>query len=249
MLRLPGPVREAAWRAWRDLDRRRRRRLEARGDWSRSSPALYDMDRKLASHIDLAPGFFVEAGANDGYHQSNTYRLERVHGWRGVLVEPVPSLFAAARRERPDAQVFNCALVAPDHAGDSVRLIYAGMMTTVAGARESGDADRAWAHAAHAAAAQEHPEHEFSVRARTLSSILDEIQAPEVDLLALDVEGFESQVLRGLDLDRHAPRWILVEIREGGSSRDDVEAVLAGRYAAVADLSPHDVLYRRLDAG
>ena len=113
LLGLPAPLREAAWRTWRRLDRMRRRRLEARGDYSRSSPALYDMDRRLAAHIDLAPGFFVEAGANDGYHQSNTYRLERVHGWRGVLVEPVPSLYRAARRERPAAQVFNCALVAP----------------------------------------------------------------------------------------------------------------------------------------
>ena len=205
------------------------------------------MDRKLATHLDLAPGFFVEAGANDGYHQSNTYRLERLHGWRGVLIEPVPSLFRAARRERPNAQVFNCALVPSDYDGDSVRLIYGGMMTTVSGTRGSEGADRAWAHAAHAAVAQEKPEHEFSVEARTLSSILDEMHAPQVDFLSLDIEGFEPQALRGLDLDRHAPRWILVEIREGGSSRDDVEAALRGRYVVAERLSPHDVLYRRLD--
>ncbi len=245
LLRLPEPIREGVWGLWWAAARLRRRRLEARGDYSRSSPALDDMDVKLAKHLDLTtPGFFVEAGANDGYHQSNTYNLERVRGWRGVLIEPVPSLYRAARRERPKAVLFNCALVSSDHEGNSVRLVYGGMMTTVAGTRESLTADRAWVQAAHAAV-QEKPEHEFEVPARTISSILDEINAPEIDLLSLDVEGFEVQALRGIDLERHAPRWILVEIREGGTRREDVDAILGEGYSFVEQLSAFDALYRR----
>ncbi|KAK4319210.1 hypothetical protein Pmani_009837 [Petrolisthes manimaculis] len=37
-----------------------------------------------------APGFFVEAGALDGEYLSNTLHLEKVYGWRGLLVEPNP---------------------------------------------------------------------------------------------------------------------------------------------------------------
>jgi FkbM family methyltransferase len=202
------------------------------------------MDKQLARHIDVKNGFFVEAGANDGYHQSNTYWLERVHGWRGVLVEPVPSLYRAAVRERRNARVFNCALVSTGYTEDRVRLLYGGMMTTVSGTRGTDDADRAWVQAAHAVG-QEKPEHELTVAGRTLSSILDEVQAPEIDLLSLDVEGFEPQALAGLDFDRHAPRWILVEIREGASSRDEVETVLGDLYETVEQLSPYDVLCRR----
>src|SRR5438045_2172687 len=34
-------------------------------------------------------GFFIEAGAFDGYRYSATYALEAI-GWSGLLVEPIP---------------------------------------------------------------------------------------------------------------------------------------------------------------
>lgn|SRR5579875_3562485 len=246
LLALPAPVRAAVWRGYRDVSRWERRRRESRGDFSRSTPALEGMDLRLAELIGIRGGFFVEAGANDGYHQSNTYFLERARGWRGVLIEPVPFLCDAARRERPGARVFNCALVSRETDAPSVELAYGGMMTTVVGARSAAADDRRWAEEAHAVV-QEAPPHTFRVPARTLSSILEEVGAPEVDLLSLDVEGFECEVLRGLDLDAHAPRWFLVELREGATSRTEVEELLADRYTFVEWLSPFDALYRRSD--
>lgn len=246
LVRLPAPVRDTIWRVRWSRARMIRHGLEAKGDYSQSSPALNEMDRKLARHINIDNGFFVEAGANDGYHQSNTYWLERVRGWCGVLIEPVPALYGEAVRERRNAHVFNCALVPVNYGEDRVRLLYGGMMTTVLGARGSYDADHAWVQAAHDVI-QEKPKHEFTVPGRTLSSILDEIQAPEIDLLSLDIEGFEPQALAGLDFQRHAPRWILVEIRERGSSRKEIEAILGERYVVVELLSPYDMLYRRRD--
>jgi hypothetical protein len=125
-----------------------------------------------------------------------------------------------------------------------VTLHYGGLMTVVGGGRGTDRDDREWVAAAHAVA-QEAPAHEFSVPARTLSSLLDEIEAPDVDLLSLDVEGYEPQVLRGLDLSRHAPHYILVEIRDGDTTA--VDEVLGTRYAEVERLSPYDVLYALVD--
>jgi hypothetical protein len=95
--------------------------------------------------------------------------------------------------------------------------------------------------------AQEQPEHAFTVPARTLSSLLDEVGAPEVDLLSLDVEGYEPHVLAGLDLERHAPRYVLVEIRDPATGRPPIEAVLGERYSVAEQLSPYDLLYARAD--
>ena len=58
-----------------------------------------------ARHLTRRGGVFVEAGANDGYAQSNTYYFERMRGWSGVLIEPVPELahhcpFRAGREYR-----------------------------------------------------------------------------------------------------------------------------------------------------
>src|SRR4051794_1631472 len=46
-------------------------------------PALLDLDRRLAELAGPGPGTFVEAGAHDGFTQSNTYWLERHGGWSG----------------------------------------------------------------------------------------------------------------------------------------------------------------------
>jgi FkbM family methyltransferase len=236
-------VRAAYLRRQRARRRARRRAAEARGNDALSRPALYDIDRKLDRHIDRDGGFFVEAGANDGFEQSNTYWLERFRGWRGVLVEPIPELYREAVVERPGAAVFNCALVPFDHEGGAVTMRYGGLMSIVAGARGSEDADREYVQTAFMLGMED--EREVQVPARTLSSVLDEVSAPEIDLLSLDVEGFEPDVLRGLDLERHAPRFVVVEVHEVSGGRARIEEILGERYEAVEQLSPVDMLYRR----
>ena len=243
LARSPPWVRQGIFRSRRAVARTRRRRLEAKGDFSTSYPALHEMDRQLERYLPERAGFFVEAGGNDGYTQSNTYALERRHGWRGVLVEPVPELARACARERPASRVVRAALVPEGFADAEVGLRFGGLMTVVVGAREGDDE---WVAAAHAVG-QEEPPHDFRAPARTLSSILDEVQAPEVDLLSLDVEGYEAEVLAGLDLERHAPRFVLVEMRDIDGERGAIDAILGERYIDVDALSPFDVLYARAD--
>jgi hypothetical protein len=86
-----------------------------------------------------------------------------------------------------------------------------------------------------------------SVAARPLSAILEEVGSPAVDLLSLDVEGFEVSVLRGLDLKRHAPAWILIEMHDLEEGRAAIAAELRNLYVEHEQISPLDVLYRRRD--
>jgi FkbM family methyltransferase len=223
---------------WR-TERARSRRLAAGREDPLSRPALHDMDRQLDALLDRDGGFFVEAGGNDGYTQSNTYWLQRFRGWNGILVEPMPELFELCREERPGATVVQAALVPFDHEGDTVRMHFAGLMSTVAGEHEDQWRTRmgnisGWRDA-----------YEADIPARTLSDVLEAAGAPEVDLLSLDVEGFEPGVLAGLDLERHAPRWILVEVHDGLDGREPIEAILGERYTLHSTLSPIDLLYRR----
>jgi FkbM family methyltransferase len=220
--------------------RARRAAAEARGEDRLSRPALHGLDGKLDAIIDRDGGFYVEAGAHDGFTQSNTYWLERFRGWRGLLVEPMPELAAEARLSRPAATVVQCALVSAEEPRSTLRMHFGDLMSMVDGAREShwpaGGTVLGW-----------RDPHELEVDARTLSSLLDEIDAPEVDLLSLDVEGFEGPALRGLDLDRHAPRYVLVEIHDRDRDRPPVDAVLCERYVEHDWLSPVDLLYVRRD--
>jgi FkbM family methyltransferase len=245
MARLPPAPRRASWRLRRELGRRRRRLLEAKGDWSRSRPALHDLDQILPHYLQPDGGFFVEAGAADGYFQSNTYWLERNCGWRGVLVEPVPSLAAEAARERQGSKVFNCALVAADVPGAVVRLKYRGAMTVVDGPLSNDGSKDAWEQFETHDLDLDAPQHTFTVAARTLTSVLDEASAPPIDFMSLDVEGFEGEVLKGLDLDRYGPRWLLVETNNDSRREQAIWEVLGQRYREVARPTQMDLLLAR----
>ena len=226
---------------WRiNRSRRHREALEAAGDDRLSRPALHELDVKLDAIIDRDDGYFVEAGANDGYTQSNTYWLERFRSWRGLLVEPMPELAAQARLSRPGATVVECALVAADEQRDRIPMRFGDLMSMVEGTK---DAD--WTRAGTILGWRD--QYELEVPARTLSRLLDEAGAPEVDLLSLDVEGFEAPALRGLDLDRHAPRFVLVEIHDREQDRPPIDDVLGGHYVEHGWLSPLDLLYVRRD--
>lgn len=204
-----------------------------------SSFALNELDLKLAEWLgNERCGFFIEAGANDGLAQSNTLYFERYLGWRGLLVEPIPALARACRRNRPKAIVENTALVPFGFDRDTIEMRYCNLMSMVKGGMRSAAEERD--HIAAGSEVQQVTSYDITVPARPLQSILDQHRIEQANLFVLDVEGFESKVLQGIDFDRFVAHNLLVEARY----RDDIEAVLAGRYVAMATLSHHDVLYR-----
>jgi hypothetical protein len=68
-------------------------------------------------------------------------------------------------------------------------------------------------------------------------------------LMTLDVEGFEASALRGLDLSKHRPRFLLVEMLDEERQRPEIESILGARYQYEARLSMCDHLYRRTKLG
>ena len=114
---------------WR-LRTLRRTVFESLGSDRFSRPSPYHLEKKLLEYFD-GPGVFVEAGAVDGFFESNTYYLERFLGWRGILIEPMPAMFRRIHVNRPRARAFNCALVAFDYAPATVTLTGAHALTRV----------------------------------------------------------------------------------------------------------------------
>ena len=75
--------------------------------------------------------------------------------------------------------------------------------------------------------------------ARTLTSILDEVQPPQIDFFSLDVEGNELSVLKGLDWKKYSPAVILVEANKPA----ELENLLCPKgYKVIRDFSPNDLL-------
>lgn len=87
---------------------------------------------------------------------------------------------------------------------------------------------------------------QVSVPGRTLSEPLAEQNDPEVDLLSLDLEGVEVPALAGLDLERHAPRYVLLEAEDDARAAE-LATALGPRYRQLERSSPMDALFARID--
>jgi len=208
--------------------------------YGEKSFALNQLDLKLSKYLDFSNGFFIEAGANDGRLQSNTLYFEQYKNWKGILVEPLPELANQCRINRPEAIVENCALIPFDFEEDHIEMRYCGLMSLVKGALKSEQDELT--HIKNGIAGQKKVEETYlvTVHARTLTSILDQNKVSKIDFFSLDVEGFELNVLKGLDFNRYTPTYILVEARY----RDEIDSYLQPLYDPIAELSHHDVLYR-----
>lgn len=221
----------------------KRRLYTALGSRRYCKPALDQLDDKLAQYLDHEGGFFIEAGANDGYSVSNTYYLEQCKQWRGLLVEPLPALAQLCQKERRRSAVVNAALVGPSYTDDTITLHYADLMSTVEGALKTADAQQE--HLEKGVAVQQlEQSYAMQVPARTLASLLDDYakhqSLPAIDFLSLDIEGYELEALKGLDLNRYQPRYILVEAR----FYEEISSYLKQWYEEVCQMTRHDYLYR-----
>ena len=154
-------------------------------------------------------GFYVDVGAFDGVHLSNTYFFEQ-RGWSGICIEPHPEYFLRCQQARPRSMCLNVACVAGDDV-DHVELFteVSGLYSGVLGGREEDLRERyqrGWG-------LEFEGLNPIVVPARTLNSILSESLPPgaEIDFVSIDVEGTELDVLRGFDLRTYHPRVLVVE--------------------------------------
>ncbi|MFG0286015.1 MAG: FkbM family methyltransferase [Phycisphaerales bacterium JB039] len=145
-------------------------------------------------------GFFIEAGAFDGYTMSTSYAFEAM-GWRGLLVEPIPQRCEQARQRRAGSRVVHGALGRRGATGEIQIVRYASAEELCSHVIDAGVAGRPAG-----------PEQLETVTAPLipLDRLLEDEQAP-IDFFVLDVEGAELDALDGFDLARHRPRIMIVE--------------------------------------
>lgn len=149
----------------------------------------------LLKYLNFNNGFYIEAGAYDGIFFSNTLKLERERGWNGLLIEPSINVFNCCKRNRSnDKNIFiNCALIGNENVKTVRGDFNCGPASSINGLKRNRTSN-------------------VIVNARTLNSILMEYDIKKIDFFSLDVEGFEYEVLLGLDLKKYRPKYICIEI-------------------------------------
>lgn len=155
----------------------------------------------LYEHLSgIKNGFFIEAGAYDGVFQSTTLRLEH-EGWNGILIEPSPNNCEKCSNYRR-VPTINAALVSFEHDSPYVEGDF-NLNGTSSKISKIPDYITDFHN--------EKFESTIQVPARTISSIIDEHNIDKIDFFSLDVEGYELEVLRGVDFNKVRPKYFLIE--------------------------------------
>lgn len=168
---------------------------------------------------DVPAGFYIDVGANDPELHSVTKAFYD-HGWSGINVEPMPSYGPAFQAQRPRDINLN---VAAGAGSGSITLFDVPDVNGWA----STDSGVAAAHRAHGHQVVEH-----TVPLLTLAEICREHVRGEVHFLKIDVEGFEGDVLRGMDFTLCRPWIVVVEAimpNSRDSNHDSWEALVTGQ--------------------
>lgn len=141
-------------------------------------------------------GFFVEVGVCDPINQNNTFLLEK-NGWKGVLIEPSTKHNSNYAVYRPNSIIENVAIVSKDY--DKNYIFFndsfnenGGFTSTVS---EDTDTNN-------------------KVSCDTLENILLKNNVYSIDFLSIDVEGYEKQVMDGIDVKKFDIKTIVIETHD-----------------------------------
>jgi len=148
-------------------------------------------------------GFFVEVGCIDGRIFSNTLSFEE-RGWKGLCVEAHADYIELIKQNRPNSIVCHCAVGDKDE--DDV-IFYANDRGSLSTLDRSKQAEWEKNYAPYF-----HGFEEQHIAKKTLSTIFQENQIQEIDILSIDIEGYELQALQGLDLHVYRPTVLVVEV-------------------------------------
>jgi FkbM family methyltransferase len=163
----------------------------------------YALMRRLAGAD--CPRCFIDVGANDGFYASNSFPFA-ARDWRCLLVEPHPEAFARLQHRHAARPNVTCHQVACGEAAGALRLWTGENQDTTHAtlAPESHDpGNPGWGRIA------------LEVTVMRLDQLLTELGFPrECGILSIDTEGWDLEVLLGLDLRAWQPRLIVTEDAE-----------------------------------
>jgi FkbM family methyltransferase len=173
-----------------------------------------ERERILKKYLNFDNGFFIEVGAHNGIFQSNTYNLEKKLNWKGFLIEPSFNVYLECIKNRPNSLCFNLALTSQE---------YYKKKNFLRGNFDGSPMARVWEKKSGFSTFQNIKDFikgkikftkKSNVTAVPLQLLIDFFQIKKVNFLSLDVEGYEYEVLTGLNFNLCSPEIILIEVRD-----------------------------------
>jgi FkbM family methyltransferase len=174
-------------------------------------------------------GYFVDVGAFDGVHLSNTYAFER-RGWSGLCVEAAPLYHARCAENRPRSRCCNVACTAVEKGLVEFQFERSGLFSGI------GADIKAVADVYSRALLPFDGFDTVRVPSATLNGLLAGTDV-SIDFVSIDVEGTEIDVLSGFDLAHYRPRVLVIEANRAEEKQALVEHLAARGYMLARSLA------------
>lgn len=175
---------------------------------------------------DKASGFFLDIGANDPIKINNTYLLEK-HGWKGFAFEPI----AALAEKWKDVRTTECFNIAIGDSEGEVSFaeneddVYSGVCAENASGEKKV----------------------IKVPQTRLTTFLQEKGITKVDVAYIDVEGYEMNVLAGIDFEKTDITCFCIENNREGTLKPSMNIrnfLIERGYRLVARLTIDDIFIK-----
>ncbi len=187
--------------------------------------------RILGAFADAYPrAVFVEIGANDGVRTDHLRPFILSCPWRGVMVEPVPWLYERLRenyKTQLGVAFENAAIAGVDapvpfyYVPPAENRLWGNgpIWSDVVGSLSRAEVEGSIAHGRDFAAQAlrvEIPDHEIriekiNVPGLTFESLCRKHSLEALDLVLIDAEGYDYEIIKEIDFERHRPRLLIYE--------------------------------------
>jgi FkbM family methyltransferase len=167
-------------------------------------------------HYDFKQnGYFVEFGAGDGVRISNTYLLEKLYNWSGILAEPNRYF----HRQLNEHRSVNICTDAVWNKSGEVLSFYEVLTNPVLSSLELYKDSHSFIGNLNEYGTT------YNVNTISLNNLLEKYNAPyEIDFMSIDVEGAELEILQGFDFSKHKVKLVVVEYTK--NSRNEIYSLL-----------------------
>lgn len=184
-------------------------------------------------------GIAIEAGAFDGQSESCCKFFEEEFGWLIINIEPVPYIFEICEKNRPHS-INLCCAIGDEKKTQTFKQAISPIHKQFFG---NGSLRHTQKHIEELQAQGCYFE-DIEVVVNRLETILKELYINEVDLLVLDVEGYEINALKGLGTEIR-PAFLCIE--DGWDDDDEIRSSVINSGYEIVNKIHNNVLFVRED--
>ena len=172
----------------------------------KNSKSQYLQDLFVLCHLNFKKkGYFVEIGAGDGVHLSNTILLEKKFKWNGILIEPLKSFFIKLKsRRKAKIETDLCYSIS------NKKLLFREVLNTENSSALFSTIEPFFSNDFHSKSRK--ISKAYKLNTISLNDLLIKNNSPKIiDYLSIDTEGSEFEILKTVNFKKYKFRVITCE--------------------------------------